>query len=214
MAVNDRLKKLITPQDDEDYDTDKEASTTAATDSPSLSLRKNAATSSPQSQATGHASSAPQPVALTPSPSHVTGTPGRETQEAAGNKTVLKPDSPKMGRTSPKTGRTTATKLVNQPSNGTQNADTTISSGAREEGESGEVGREEREKGGGKETDPAEPRLHLLAVLGVLIPHMKYTLPETRMETLRWLMWLHQQLPKRVRECMYVYVCVCDCEYV
>ena len=43
-----------------------------------------------------------------------------------------------------------------------------------------------------------EPRLHLLAVLGVLIPHMKYTLPETRMETLRWLMWLHQQLPKRV----------------
>ena len=43
-----------------------------------------------------------------------------------------------------------------------------------------------------------EPRLHLLAVLGVLIPHMKFTLPETRMETLRWLLWLHQQLPKRV----------------
>ena len=42
------------------------------------------------------------------------------------------------------------------------------------------------------------PKLHLLSVLGVLIPHMKYTQQETRMESLRWLMWLHQQLPKRV----------------
>ena len=62
-----------------------------------------------------------------------------------------------------------------------------------------------REKGGegkgeeGGAPPQTEPRLHLLAVLGVLIPHMKFTLPETRMETLRWLMWLHQQLPKRVR---------------
>ena len=42
------------------------------------------------------------------------------------------------------------------------------------------------------------PKLHLLAVLGVLIPHTKYTLQETRLETLQWLMWLHRQLPKRV----------------
>lgn len=42
------------------------------------------------------------------------------------------------------------------------------------------------------------PRLHLLSVLGVLIPHTKFTQQETRLETLRWIMWLHQQLPRRV----------------
>lgn len=42
------------------------------------------------------------------------------------------------------------------------------------------------------------PKLRLLPVLGVLIDHMKFTHEETRMETLRWMMWLHQQLPKRV----------------
>ncbi len=45
------------------------------------------------------------------------------------------------------------------------------------------------------------PKLHLLAVLGVLIPHMKYTQQETRIETLRWIKWLHEQLPKRVSRC-------------
>ena len=45
---------------------------------------------------------------------------------------------------------------------------------------------------------PEAPKLHLLSVLGVLIHHMKYTQQETRMESLRWLLWLHQQLPKRV----------------
>ena len=53
------------------------------------------------------------------------------------------------------------------------------------------------------------PKLRLLSVLGVLIPHMKYTQQETRMESLRWLMWLHQQLPKRVRKgfmgCIIIY---------
>ncbi len=43
-----------------------------------------------------------------------------------------------------------------------------------------------------------EPKFHLLSVLAVLIPHMKFTQQETRMETLRWLMWLHKQLPRRV----------------
>ena len=43
------------------------------------------------------------------------------------------------------------------------------------------------------------PKLHLLSVLAVLIPHMKYTQQETRKETLRWIIWLHQQLPQRVR---------------
>ena len=50
----------------------------------------------------------------------------------------------------------------------------------------------------GKVLFPESPKLHLLSLLGVLIPHMKYTQEETRMESLRWLMWLHQQLPKRV----------------
>ena len=44
-----------------------------------------------------------------------------------------------------------------------------------------------------------EPKFHLLSVLAVLIPHMKFTQQETRKETLRWIMWLHQHLPKRVR---------------
>lgn len=47
---------------------------------------------------------------------------------------------------------------------------------------------------------PESPKLHLLSVLGVLIPHTKYSQQESRMESLRWLMWLHQQLPKRVSE--------------
>ena len=43
-----------------------------------------------------------------------------------------------------------------------------------------------------------QAQIQLLAVVGVLLRHMKYTQIETRMETLRWLLWLHQQLPKRV----------------
>lgn len=38
----------------------------------------------------------------------------------------------------------------------------------------------------------------LLNVLGVLVDHMKFTEQETRLETLRWLLWLHKMLPKRV----------------
>lgn len=41
-------------------------------------------------------------------------------------------------------------------------------------------------------------KFSLLTVLGVLIPHMRFTEQETRLETLRWLLWLHQKLPKRV----------------
>ena len=40
--------------------------------------------------------------------------------------------------------------------------------------------------------------LPLLNVLAVLIGHMKFTGIETRLETLRWLLWLHKKLPKRV----------------
>ena len=193
VSVNDRLKKLIIPQDDEDYATDKNAT---MADPMTLSMPQNAVSvsSSPQSQLTGHVSSTPTPVTVTSS--HSTGTTGKETQDAT--KTTLKSDSPKMGRASPKAGRT-VTKPVSQSPNMTRKSGSSIS-GAKE-GEGGEVEREEKESrkeevGSGLR----EPRLHLLAVLGVLIPHMKYTLTETRMETLRWLMWLHQQLPKRVSE--------------
>ena len=83
-------------------------------------------------------------------------------------------------------------KQASQSPNLSQKSDTDQEGvGGREKGGEGKG-----EEGGAPQLP--EPRLHLLAVLGVLIPHMKFTLPETRMETLRWLMWLHQQLPKRV----------------
>ena len=41
-------------------------------------------------------------------------------------------------------------------------------------------------------------RFSLLTVLGVLMPHMSFTEQETKLETLRWLLWLHDKLPKRV----------------
>lgn len=63
------------------------------------------------------------------------------------------------------------------------------------------AGAEARASKGNKEgLDLTEqpPKFHLLSVLAVLIPHMKYTQQETRKETLRWLIWLQEQLPKRV----------------
>ena len=90
--------------------------------------------------------------------------------DATGGKTSQL--SPKTGQSSPKTGQ------KEEASSSTAASSTTVIS-----------------------IQVAEsPKLHLLSVLGVLIPHMKYTQQETRMESLRWLMWLHQQLPKRVRE--------------
>ena len=43
--------------------------------------------------------------------------------------------------------------------------------------------------------------LSLLNVLAILIGHMKFTSHETRLETLRWLLWLHKKLPRRVGNC-------------
>uniref|UniRef100_A0A1X7SNC0 Uncharacterized protein n=1 Tax=Amphimedon queenslandica TaxID=400682 RepID=A0A1X7SNC0_AMPQE len=40
-------------------------------------------------------------------------------------------------------------------------------------------------------------KFSLLTVLGVLMPHMSFTEQETKLETLRWLLWLHDKLPKR-----------------
>ena len=55
--------------------------------------------------------------------------------------------------------------------------------------------------GGAVATDQSlkqQHRLGLLNVLAVLIGHMKFTSIETRLETLRWFLWLHKKLPKRV----------------
>lgn len=190
-SVNDRLKKLITPQDDEDFATDQN---TPPADSLTMSTKRKVTSmsSSPQLQVTGYTSSStPTPSTLTPSPSHSTTTTARESQDTT--KTPLKSDSPKIGRS--------VTKLGNQSPNTSQKSDSGVSGTKSREGQ-GEGEAEMKEKKNSEEigSELREPRLHLLAVLGVLIPHMKYTLPETRIETLRWLMWLHQQLPKRVRE--------------
>ena len=54
------------------------------------------------------------------------------------------------------------------------------------------------------------PKLHLLPVLAVLLN--KTAQQETRLESLRWLLWLHQQIPKRVSVCVCaIIVCVCVC---
>ena len=61
----------------------------------------------------------------------------------------------------------------------------------------------------------AAPRFHLLPVLGVLINHMQNTHHETRMETLRWIMWLQQRIPKRVRSLIVCIVTAVTCsQYV
>ena len=188
VSVNDRLKKLITPEDDGDYMTD----ITATSDPQTTPILRRGVPStitpspnSPQSQVTS-ISSAPlttsTPSPLTFSPSHTSTGGPREAQDTPA--APGKQDSAKTGRTIAKPG--------GQSPNLSRKSDTGVESGGvREEGGEGKG-----EEGGG--TQLSEPKLHLLAVLGVLIPHMKYTLPETRMETLRWLMWLHQQLPKRV----------------
>ena len=80
--------------------------------------------------------------------------------------------------TSPKTSKTTA-----NPATPTQNDVNEV--GSNPEGsDTGEVG---------------VVKFSLLTVLGVLMPHMSFTEQETKLETLRWLLWLHDKLPKRVR---------------
>ena len=50
--------------------------------------------------------------------------------------------------------------------------------------------------------------LSLLNVLAILIGHMKFTSHETRLETLRWLLWLHKKLPRRVGIVMVIMIFV------
>ena len=163
VAVNDRLKKLIIPEDDEDFLTDQNDSTAESAHT-QTTLPHSAST--PPSQPTGHTgSSTSAPLPQPPS--------ARDHTAQTGTK-----------QTSPKQSASTS-----------PNADSTSASGTLKE-TSKEGGEKEKEEE--LMVERKEPRLHLLAVLGVLIPHMKFTLTETRMETLRWVIWLHQQLPKRV----------------
>ena len=39
--------------------------------------------------------------------------------------------------------------------------------------------------------------LNMVAVLEVLLTHMDHRAQDTRIETLQWLLWLHQQVPRR-----------------
>lgn len=75
----------------------------------------------------------------------------------------------------------------------------------KKDSETAELGGKEKAKDGDKARSSQgdvlihEPsRLSLLTVLGVLLPHMKFTAKETRLETLRWVLWLHNKLPTRV----------------
>ena len=75
--------------------------------------------------------------------------------------------------------------------------------------------------------------LNMVAVLEVLLTHMGHRAQDTRIETLQWLLWLHQQVPRhtyrladklfpslmtllsdnsdKVCGCVCMYVCVCIC---
>lgn len=182
--VNDRLKNLIQPEDDDDITTDAEDRVQGA-NSPRFSprtTRKGAET--PSAGVGGPAKTSPKlapklsPKVATkmPKPAQPSTTATGVAASSSDPTTNASMDaassqtsqlSPKTGQSSPKTGQ----KEANVP---TPKVITPIVS---------------------TET----PKIRLLSVLGVLIPHMKYTQQETRMESLRWLMWLHQQLPKRVR---------------
>ena len=80
------------------------------------------------------------------------------------------------------------------------------SSSQKKDSESGDLEEKEKAKGTTDKTRSSQGensghescRLSLLTVLGVLIPHMKFTAMETRLETLRWVLWLHDKLPTRV----------------
>ncbi len=198
--VNDRLKNLILPEDDDDITTDIEDRVQGFT-GPRLSppsRRKAAADETGpttgrgggggalgiggQPQSTTSKSSpklAPKhsPKVATKVPKLVTPantaaaastTTTPATDAASGQSSQL---SPKTGQSSPKTGQ------KEEGSSPSGDITTPISI---------------------LDLSPESPKLHLLSVLGVLIPHTKYAQQESRMESLRWLMWLHQQLPKRV----------------
>ncbi|KAL5466838.1 hypothetical protein EMCRGX_G030989 [Ephydatia muelleri] len=119
LAVNERLKKLIIPEDDKDSLTDEQDQLTPIT--PARTLQQLSA------------AARPQPANISP-------------------------------RSAPKSGH-------EDEGEGAHQASSTIAL-----------------------KEP--PKLHLLPVLAVLLN--KTGQQETRLESLRWLLWLHQQIPKRI----------------
>lgn len=160
--VNDRLKKLILPEDDADIATDEEdklSDMIAAFHIPKPVRSASSGHTSPHHQA---------PPTSTTSTDTKTGQGGG----GGGGGGKGPKDGPQSSSTSQPPSSTAASTAV-----------VGVANGGMEEGLS---------------LVDEQPKLHLLSVLAVLIPHMKFTHQETRKETLRWLMWLHQQLPRRV----------------
>ena len=173
-AVNDRLKKLILPEDDDDQVTD-------VVDSNQEFIpkrtRRDCVTSQTSTNQLGSTNKTPKPqpppVSISNSPPVINTTNQTTSQADQKSREPIGTSS-----TPPKPATQESTPTVTSSSDVTPSSD-----------------------GGGGTKLPAQreaPKLHLLTVLGVLIPHMKYTQQETRMETLRWIMWLHEKLPKRV----------------
>ena len=161
LVVNDRLKKLILPEDDEDQTMDTVASLTVE--------------GGFQTSGAKLGQSSPK---LSPKSAVVSTSTGSSSTTSTEANAV----SSKTGQSSPKSGRSSPTTTLEPPPSGPSGMGSSshkLVSSIQE-----------------------PPKLHLLGVLGVLISHMKFTLQETRTETLRWLMWLHQQLPKRVCLCV------------
>ena len=115
------------------------------------------------------------------------GSPGinvTPTQSPKSSPTRIKKQVVPGKNTSPKTSKTTANPATpTQVTPPTQN-DVNEAGSNPEGSDTGEVG---------------VVKFSLLTVLGVLMPHMSFTEQETKLETLRWLLWLHDKLPKRVR---------------
>ena len=106
--------------------------------------------------------------------------PTRIRKQVVSGKTTT---SPKTSKTSTNVAPPTQTAPPTQPVPPTQTGVNEVG-GTPEGADTGEVG---------------VVKFSLLTVLGVLMPHMSFTEQETKLETLRWLLWLHDKLPKRVR---------------
>ncbi len=188
--VNDRLKKLILPEDDEDTVTD--AADQSRESTPLLGRK---------AIPTGQAG---QTGPLGASPQRVPAGPGGKVSHKLGTVRTSSPNPPPLpitngpvtSQTTSETGQTRDTSSPTVAATQTPQPQESVPShsGATESSDGG-AGAEEVSKLPTKQT---VPKLHLLTVVGVLIRHMKYTQQETRMETLRWVIWLHEQLPKRV----------------
>lgn len=184
MDVNERIKKLILPEDDLDTVTDQEDKESKQDVVPSFH-EPNKPMVSP------HVHTVP-PAA--------TRSTGQTSQTSQTSRSSSGQTAKSSGQTSPQLSPKMDRAAAAATSGGAveSNSSATSGGGGSPGGGGGEPAKESR-------LEKEAPKFHLLSVLGVLIPHMKFSQQETRKETLRWIIWLHQQLPKRVR---YVVLCV------